>query len=73
MNTKYNCCINGLRVCSDATQGMRKYMEDEISVCMQPKPKSADADTAFLGVFDGHGGGEAANYAKQHLYTNICI
>ena len=60
-------CSEGLRVCSDANQGMRKYMEDELSVCVQSKSDN----TAFLGVFDGHGGKEAAIYAKEHLYCNI--
>lgn len=40
-------------------------MEDEI--CITAK----DDGTVFLGVFDGHGGKEAAIYAKQHLYDNI--
>ena len=67
METLKNNCAERLRVCSDANQGKRKYMEDELSVCIQSKPDN----TSFLGVFDGHGGKEAAVYAKEHLYANI--
>ena len=60
-------CKGGLRVCSDKDQGMRKYMEDELSICVNSKSDG----TTFLGVFDGHGGKEAAIYARDHLYCNI--
>lgn len=57
-----------LRVNVDSNQGMRKYMEDEYSVRTS---SSKSCNTAFLGVFDGHGGKEAAIYARKHLYDNI--
>ena len=46
---------------------VRKNMEDELLVIVNSKLDK----TAFLGVFDGHGGKEAAIYAKEHLYSNI--
>lgn len=56
-----------LRICSDKNRGMRKYMEDELSILSETDP----VPTTFLGIFDGHGGKEAAIYAKQHLFQNI--
>ena len=47
---------------------MRKYMEDEISI------ESGSTDqipTTYLGVFDGHGGKEAAIYARDNLFDNL--
>ncbi|XP_057295372.1 protein phosphatase 1D-like [Hydractinia symbiolongicarpus] len=55
-----------LRVCSETNQGMRRYMEDEVSVVIEEGKR-----TAFLGVFDGHGGKEASIFARDNLYTNI--
>ena len=57
-----------LRVCCEANQGMRKYMEDEVSIDIET---TEGGRTAFLGVFDGHGGKDASLYAKDHLYDNI--
>ena len=66
-------CKGGLRVCSDKDQGMRKYMEDELSIDIDSPSivNSKSNGTTFLGVFDGHGGKEAAIYAREHLYSNI--
>lgn len=59
-----NC---GVRVSFHVDQGMREYMEDEILIT------SKTDGTAFFGVFDGHGGKEAAIYTKEHLYDNIKV
>eukprot|EP00898_Chlorokybus_atmophyticus_P008292 jgi/Chlat1/8464/Chrsp80S07870 len=53
-------------VCSHAAQGDRERMEDMHVVIYKREP-----DVGFLGVFDGHGGPEAAEYAKDHLWENI--
>lgn len=42
-------------------------MEDELSICISSKSNG----TSFMGIFDGHGGKEAAIYAREHLYSNI--
>lgn len=60
-------CKNKLRVCSNKNQGMRKYMEDEVKIVIEEEDKR----TAFLGVFDGHGGKEASIFARDNLYANI--
>lgn len=47
-----------------ARQGDRPYMEDAYHV-------SVTNSKAFFGIFDGHGGKEAANYAAKYLQANI--
>ena len=42
-------------------------MEDFTAVVLETEPERR----AFLAVFDGHGGGEAAYYARRHLWENI--
>jgi len=60
-----------LRVTGYCNQGGRKYMEDMFSVAYQQTPDMKDLEYAFFGIFDGHGGSEAAAYAKDHLLDNI--
>ena len=50
-------------VVHDLQRGGRQYMEDFVHVQL--------GEEAFVGVFDGHGGQEAAVYAKTHLWANI--
>ena len=53
----------------DAVQGGRSYMEDVINVRLG---NADDRDGyAFFGVFDGHGGAEAAAFADRHLRREI--
>jgi len=53
----------------DAVQGGRSYMEDVINVQLW---NAGDRDGfAFFGVFDGHGGSEAATFADKHLRREI--
>lgn len=52
-----------LFVVHDVHRGGREYMEDFVQVQL--------GEDAFVGVFDGHGGQEAAVYAKTHLWANI--
>ena len=57
---KFNIVVAGM-----SRIGERKTArEDCISVEVKEEP-------GFLAVFDGHGGYEAANYARQNLWKNI--
>ncbi len=56
-----------LRVTGYCNQGGRKYMEDVFSVAYQQTEDEKDLEYAFFGIFDGHGGREAAVFAKVGL------
>jgi len=60
-----------LRVTGHCNQGGRKYMEDVFSVAYQQTEDEKDLEYAFFGIFDGHGGREAALFAKEHLMDAI--
>lgn len=60
-----------LRVTGHCRQGGRKYMEDFFSVAYQQTEDERDLEYAFFGIYDGHGGAEAAAYAKEHLMETI--
>jgi protein phosphatase 1D len=42
-------------------------MEDEFGVAYQQTADEKDLEYAFFGIFDGHGGREAALFAKVRL------
>jgi len=46
-------------------------MEDEFGVAYQQTSDEKDLEYAFFGIFDGHGGREAALFAKEHLMDFI--
>ena len=58
-----------LRVCADAQQGCRRYMEDFVDLRYE-KDKNGNT-IAFFAVFDGHGGKEAALFARNRFWTNL--
>ncbi|GJQ80655.1 hypothetical protein Trydic_g9239 [Trypoxylus dichotomus] len=60
-----------LRVTGHCRQGGRKYMEDFFSVAYQQTEDERDLEYAFFGIYDGHGGAEAAAFAKERLMENI--
>ncbi|KAF5284198.1 hypothetical protein FQR65_LT00198 [Abscondita terminalis] len=60
-----------LRVTGHCRQGGRKYMEDFFSVAYQQTQDERDLEYAFFGIYDGHGGVEAAAFAKEHLMDLI--
>lgn len=61
-----------LRVTGHRSQGGRKYMEDFLSVAYQQSTENEkDLEYAFFGIYDGHGGSEAATFAKEHLINWI--
>lgn len=45
-------------------QGRRPTMEDAHCIVLQP-------DYTFLGLYDGHGGKQVADFAAQHIHQNI--
>lgn len=67
------------------SQGGRKYQEDAFCVAYQRKRRSNainsdtdatdndehDLEYVYCGVFDGHGGKEAAHYTRDNLLHNI--
>ena len=57
-----------LRVTGYKHQGGRKYMEDEFGVAYQQTADEKDLEYAFFGIFDGHGGREAALFAKVSYF-----
>lgn len=60
-----------IRVTGHCNQGGRKYMEDMFSVAYQQTEDLKELEYAYFGIFDGHGGAEAAIYAKDHLIDSI--
>ena len=58
----------GLRWGSHRAQGPRSYQEDRTVVRLA---EAAEEPHAYFGVFDGHGGAEAADYAVEHLHPNL--
>ena len=56
-----------LRVTGYKHQGGRRYMEDDFGVAYQQTSDEKDLEYAFFGIFDGHGGKEAALFAKVRL------
>ncbi|XP_069767789.1 protein phosphatase 1D-like [Narcine bancroftii] len=68
-----------LRVSVHSDQGGRKYMEDVTQVVLERGPDEDEAEqarrprpgVAFFAVFDGHGGREAAVFARDNLWPCI--
>lgn len=46
-------------------------MEDFFSVAYQQSEDEKDLEYAFFGIYDGHGGSEAATFAKENLMNEI--
>lgn len=57
----------GMFVAGESNPGGRKHMEDYIVLRSETESKGQ----AFFAVFDGHGGKEAAKYARDHLWPAI--
>lgn len=60
-----------LRVTGHCSRGGRKYMEDYFSVAYQESETEKDLEYAFIGIYDGHGGCDAAKFTRQHLINMI--
>ena len=64
-----------ISVSAETDAGKRKHMEDYLDVRLSPNEALRGIpglkDQAFVGVFDGHGGKEAALYARERLWDLI--
>lgn len=60
-----------LRVSAALHQGDRKYMEDHYAIHYECDKATGKFVYVYFGIFDGHGGGDAAKYAKANLHKNI--
>lgn len=64
-----------ISVTAETNAGGRRHMEDYLAVKLQPNEKLLQVphlrEQAFIGVFDGHGGKEAAKFAREHLWDVI--
>ena len=54
-----------------SVQGTRPYNEDVACGDLQFSGLEGEGDSAFFGVFDGHGGKRAAQWAKENLGQNL--
>ena len=57
----------GMFVAGESNPGGRKHMEDYISL----KSETESKGQAFFAIFDGHGGKEAAKFARDNLWEAI--
>ena len=48
-----------------------KDADKNIKMTFFQTPDEKDLEYAFFGIFDGHGGREAAVFAKEHLMDTI--
>ena len=55
------------RYSKSLNKGTRRYMEDIAQVERENEP----ADGTFFGIFDGHGGKNAAKFAKKNLWKTL--
>lgn len=64
-----------ISVTAETDAGKRRHMEDYLDVRLSPNEALQSIpdlrDQAFVGVFDGHGGKEAAIYARDKLWDVI--
>lgn len=67
--SSYKIGVN-LRVTENSNQGGRKYMEDTHAIRFV-KNDEGGFEFAYFGIFDGHGGGEASKFARDHLLDEI--
>ncbi|KRY54937.1 Protein phosphatase 1D [Trichinella britovi] len=66
-----SAAFNNLSISTCCCRGSRKYMEDRFSIRCCTKVTRNRAGYAYFGIFDGHGGAEASEFARKHLHDNI--
>ena len=55
-----------IKVKGQCNQEKRDYMEDFMEVSLNP-----DTDDSYFSIIDGHGGQEADDFARNHLWPQI--
>lgn len=60
-----------LRITAYSHRGNKRTNEDRICVTHQGSEDGTHTLFTYFGVFDGHSGTHAANYAKEHLMNQI--
>lgn len=60
----------GLRISCNVSAGDRDFMEDAVRIHFEEVVKGSVA-FAFIAVFDGHGGENAARFAKVRLFEEL--
>ena len=64
-----------ISVTAETNAGGRRHMEDYIAVSLCPSDALKEIpelrEQAFVGVFDGHGGKEAAKFAREQMWETI--
>lgn len=60
-----------VRISAEAHQGGRRYMEDLTSTLYDRQRIGRDIGQTYVAVYDGHGGCEAAYFAKAMLWNTI--
>lgn len=78
MSTQTNESYRGITisVTAETNAGGRRHMEDYIAVNLAPSEAGFKdigylREQAYIGVFDGHGGKEAAKCARERLWEVI--
>ena len=64
-----------ISVTAETNAGCRRHMEDYLAVKLSPNEEFVSyphlKEQAYIGVFDGHGGKEAAKCARERLWDVI--
>lgn len=64
-----------ISVTAETNPGCRRHMEDYLAVKLSPNEEHSALphlrEQAYIGVFDGHGGKEAAKCARERLWDII--
>ena len=64
-----------ISVTAETNSGGRRYMEDYLAVRLSPNDAIKQIpdlrEQAYFAVFDGHGGKEAAKFAREKLWDTI--
>ena len=71
MFASHICLKMKIKISASLGLGGRDYIEDFVQVKVLKSTDRAQIKYVYLGVFDGHGGFHAAQYAKENLLHEI--